>query len=200
MNMSEIIISNTLRYFHIAEAAKKNSEEFSQQLKKISKENWSSEKTIEHVSSIESEVYIAIVFSVMTLESFINEYAVKKMSNTYFSKHLDGLKLISKFIIIPKLINGLSLDNSKNEFEDLKWLLSLRNDLVHFKKRKINADKLDKSKPLNQKYFLSEKHSQKAISTVRNIVFLIDPKSILIINENIYYEFFKEKKNKKYKY
>ena len=197
---NQVTLSNVMRYFHIAEASKKNAKNLTSQISEILKEENNTNKLVEYASSAENEVTISIVFSVMTLEAFINEYGIKHTSKTYFTNHLDSLKLISKFIIIPKLTNDLEIDNGNKEFENLKWLLNLRNEIVHFKKRIVDVETIDMTSPINQKNFLHKEHAQKAINTVREIIKIIDPNLYILIEEDTYYNVFEEKKKPKIKY
>jgi len=75
----------------------------------------------------------AILFGIMTVESFINQYASRKLSSSFFKKYLDNLDLKSKWIIIPKLINGNIIDTHKQAFQHLKELIKRINILVHDK-------------------------------------------------------------------
>ena len=196
----QLTLSNVMRYFHIAEASKKNAENLTAQINEILKEENNPNKLVEYASSAENEVIISIVFSVMTLEAFINEYGIKHTSKTYFKNHLDNLKLISKFIIIPKLTNDLEIENGNKEFENLKWLLNLRNEIVHYKNRIVDVKQIDMTNPINQKNFLQKEHAQKAINTVREIIKIIDPNLYVFIDEKTYYNVFQEKKKTKKKY
>lgn len=74
---------------------------------------------------------IAIVFACAACELSINDAAARLLGDTYFAKHIDRLDLVSKWIIVPRLINGHRIDRGGRAHELLKRLVSARNDLMH---------------------------------------------------------------------
>jgi len=80
----------------------------------------------------------SIVFAAMSVESAINDYAGKHLGDKYYQQHLASLDLISKWIIIPRLVCERSLDKSGAAYNSLKTLVSARNKLVHNKSEEIN--------------------------------------------------------------
>ncbi|WP_318498915.1 hypothetical protein [Photobacterium leiognathi] len=79
----------------------------------------------------------AIVFSAMCLEAAINDYAGTHLGDRYFETHLSSLDVVSKWVVIPKLVCGNQLDKSSAAFGALKHLIRARNQLVHSKSREI---------------------------------------------------------------
>ncbi|HNW89612.1 MAG TPA: hypothetical protein PKN48_08100 [Bacteroidales bacterium] len=86
-----------------------------------------------------------IIFSAMTLESYINYYGSQKLPKNYFEKHLDNLDLKSKWIVLPRLITGQEIDLGGKAFALFSELISLRNKLVH-DKYKIIKESLPEEK------------------------------------------------------
>lgn len=84
---------------------------------------------------------ITVVFCIMTLESFINEYAIVNLSKSYFKNYLDKLDLKAKWIIIPKLITGNQIDTGSEAFELFLKTLKIRHKIVHDKTKIINVSK-----------------------------------------------------------
>lgn len=80
----------------------------------------------------------AIVFASMCVESAINNYAGTQLGDNYAGKHLDKLNVISKWVVIPKLVCGKSIDKSGPAFNALGKLIKARNSLVHNKSRELN--------------------------------------------------------------
>lgn len=80
----------------------------------------------------------AIVFSAMCVEASINNYAGAQLGDSYFNKHLASLDVISKWVVIPKLVCGKSIDKSCAAFDSLKQLIKARNSLVHNKSYEMN--------------------------------------------------------------
>ncbi|EHU4917302.1 hypothetical protein KY888_004434 [Vibrio vulnificus] len=79
----------------------------------------------------------AIVFSAMCIEAAINDYAGIHLGDRYFESHLSSLDVVSKWVVIPKLVCGNELDKSSAAFGALKRLIRARNQLVHSKSREI---------------------------------------------------------------
>lgn len=107
---------------------------------------------------------IAIIFSALSLEAYINHYAITKLSKNYLKDYLDKLDLLSKWIIIPRIVTGKQLDPGLTPVQDLSWLITLRNKMAHYKSREIEIANIKES------YFFWEHDARKAIKTVRNIV------------------------------
>jgi hypothetical protein len=80
----------------------------------------------------------AIVFSSMCVESAINDYAGTQLGDGYAEKHLNNLDVLSKWVVIPKLVCGKSIDKSGPAFNALKKLIKARNKLVHNKSKELN--------------------------------------------------------------
>lgn len=76
---------------------------------------------------------ITICFSAMCVEAFIYDYAARHTSDSYVQKYLDRLDLAGKWVVIPKLVTGKEFPISSNAFDSLKFLIKMRNKLVHFK-------------------------------------------------------------------
>lgn len=115
-------------------------------------------------AKIEKHAMISIVFSIMTLESFINNYAIENFSNSYFKNYLDNLNLKSKILLIPKLVKNNQIDTNSESFCLLNKTLKIRDRLVHDKTKYI-----DVSKPFDYEW-LTEKESKTAIDAVIKIV------------------------------
>ena len=80
------------------------------------------------------------LFAAMCLEAFIYDYAATNFSDTYVKKHLDKLDLISKWIIIPKLILSKEFPKSGRVFAYLRSIKRERDKLVHSKSRPQLSD------------------------------------------------------------
>lgn len=83
--------------------------------------------------ALAKEVIKMIVFIPIFLEAYIYDLAAIVLGDTYAKRFLDKLDLISKWIIIPKLITQKELDRSKAYFSTFRALVSARNQLVHHK-------------------------------------------------------------------
>lgn len=90
-------------------------------------------KIVEIDHEIEKHSLITIVFSALALEAFIYDYGARKTSDNFIQKYIDKLDLVSKWVVIPKLITGKDFPRNGNSFELLKKLVKIRNLIVHYK-------------------------------------------------------------------
>jgi hypothetical protein len=122
-------------YFNIAET------EYCESLRieKIDDENLNEEEKSNLHNRATEAALKAIVFSAMCVEASINNYAGAQLGDSYFKKHLASLDVISKWVVIPQLVCGKSIDKSSAAFASLKKLITARNNLVHNKSSEINA-------------------------------------------------------------
>jgi hypothetical protein len=107
---------------------------------------------------------VVIIFAALTLEAFINHYGISRLSKNYFLNYLDKLDVLSKWMVLPKLITRKQLDPGTSAMQDLSWLIAVRNKLVHYKSRMIKIDDLRESD------FLWETDAQRAINTVKRLI------------------------------
>ena len=117
---------------------------------------------------------IVIVFSALTLEAYINHYGINCLSRNYFSNYLDKLDLLAKWLVIPRVVTGQKLDPGSNAMQDLSWLVSLRNRLVHFKSKTVTVEEIKGSD------FLWHEDAERSVRTVKRVISLlkrIDPKA-----------------------
>ena len=104
-----------------------------------------------------------IVFSAMALEGYINFYAIKNFTKGYFEKHLDRIDIVTKWLLIPRLITGNEIPKDGRAFQLLNQLVSSRNYLVHAKA--TNAFQLDE----DASEFILTKSASKMIDFDQNL-------------------------------
>jgi hypothetical protein len=114
--------------------------------------------------TIEEYTLIVVIFCAAALEAYINDYAINRLSKAYLERHLDKLDLASKWIVIPRIINGKQLDKGSKWFNDLSWLISLRNRLVHYKTKVCKIEEIASGD------FLFEEDAGRALETVKQSV------------------------------
>jgi len=119
-------------YFRIA---KTNLESASSIHKTIPNISLTVEENVNLYQQVLDFVITSIVFSALTAEAFINSYAISKESRNYFDNYLDKMNTISKYVVIPKVFTGESIDTNSQGFELLKKLFKDRDKLVHFKSK-----------------------------------------------------------------
>lgn len=121
------------------------------------------DKVAEKNDRIERLALIVIIFCATSLEAYINHYAISNLSKNYLKTYLDKLDLLSKWVVIPRFITGKQLDVGSKGLQDLSWLITLRNKVVHYKSRKIEIAAIKDTD------FLWGNDAKKAIETVKNL-------------------------------
>jgi hypothetical protein len=86
-------------------------------------------------NKINDSIIISVVFSAMTIESFINDYAARKLGDKFFEENIDRLQPISKLQIIAKFVFRKELNKSENMFYLLTKLFRTRNEYIHNKSK-----------------------------------------------------------------
>jgi hypothetical protein len=76
---------------------------------------------------------VIIVFATIAVEAHVYDYAARHFSDSFVKKYIDKLDLISKWVIIPKLITGKELPRGGECFQLLKNLVRERNSIIHSK-------------------------------------------------------------------
>ncbi len=114
--------------------------------------------------AIGQHALIAVIFCALSAEAYINDYAISRLSKNYLKSYLDKLDLLSKWVLIPRIVTGRQLDPGSEPIQNLSWLVALRNKLVHYKTRVLTIEQIEPSD------FLWEDDAQKALDTVRNLV------------------------------
>lgn len=110
-----------------------------------------------------------ILFAALSVEAAINDYAAWQLGDSYFDKHLSSLDVLSKWVVIPKLVCGKSIDKSGPAYSSLKKLISARNDLAHNKSRHLNLSDPDLAEKLEKR---SKDFDANVYNAYRAIVFL----------------------------
>lgn len=120
----------------------------------ISYEDFIESKELDNIyrNYITSFIYLS-----MFVESYIFDYGARRLGDNFVKDHLDKLDIISKWIVIPKLITGYEIDKSKKSFETLKKFIHNRNKLVHHKTKNLNVT--EKYKPLDEIINMEEIHN-----------------------------------------
>ena len=75
-----------------------------------------------------------IVFSALTIESYINDYLCKIVGDMFFYDNLQSLSVISKLQLCYRIITSKELDKETSAcYALLKKLMKMRNEFVHNK-------------------------------------------------------------------
>ncbi|MFZ2148161.1 MAG: hypothetical protein WAV28_13160 [Sedimentisphaerales bacterium] len=108
------------------------------------------EKAVDELNNVAAELNhhsaSTVVFAALFLEAFIYDYAAANFSDTYTENYLDKLSLVSKWVVIPKLVTGKNFPTEGQAFEHLVKLHKARNSLVHYKSGPLpdNVEELER--------------------------------------------------------
>ena len=158
-------------FFHIAIDTYKEIVKFEKKLNELqvntNKSEKSSDDFVDKVAENNDRIgrlaLIVVIFCATSLEAYINHYAISNLSKNYFTTYLDKLDLFSKWIVIPRITTGAQLDAGSKPLQDLSWLITLRNRLIHHKSRKVSVEEIKDTD------FLWGKDAKRAIETVKNL-------------------------------
>jgi hypothetical protein len=81
-----------------------------------------------------------IVFSAMAIEAAVFDFAAIQLGDKIAERYLDKMDLLSKWMIVPRLVCGRSLQEDGPAMNGLKGLVIARNALVHHKSREWDID------------------------------------------------------------
>ena len=160
-NESEVDLSNHSTYYAIAY---KHLQSVKQRVAARDARKELTDDNIDYIckqnAAIHRETIVAIIFSALTLEAFINHYGLMKYSKRFFTNHLDKMNPRTKWLLLPRLITGKGLSTDSQEYEMLTLLFRLRDELVHYKTRR------KKVSDLQFEDWMTEKNADNAVNTV----------------------------------
>lgn len=98
--------------------------------------NYDSVETFEE--KLINDYHIIIVFSVMTLEAFINDYLAVCLTDDFYYANFDKLTIMQKIEILYSIVWKDTLDKSGELYNRIQDLLKERNLFVHSKSRELD--------------------------------------------------------------
>lgn len=110
----------------------------------------------------------SIVFAAMTAEAVIYDYAAIYLGDGFVKAHLDKLDLVSKWVLVPRLVGGKSIRKNGLAYERLKKLASARNRLIHHKSVPFSFDEAAHAERLKRQ----ARFEEEVDNSYRALVFL----------------------------
>ena len=89
--------------------------------------------TIEDQNRLEKAMVSCVVFSAMSIEAYLNDYAASCMGDSEFYNNFDKLSIIAKLELITKFILQVPIEKSRETYRNVKALVKDRNAFVHSK-------------------------------------------------------------------
>lgn len=87
------------------------------------------------------DFHVITVFSVMTIETFVNDYLAVCLTDDFYYSNLDKLNLLQKIEILFSLVWKIPIDKSKSLYKNLKEIIKKRNQFVHTKSHNFDYTK-----------------------------------------------------------
>jgi hypothetical protein len=151
----------SLHYLY-AETAEKGYSEFLETLSNISEFG-----EVEYDEKLEELKYLrnvaglqAIVFSAMSFETAIYDFASIHLGDDYVRDHLDRLDVLSKWLVVLRFVTGTELPKNEAPYAALKSLIFQRNRLVHSKSEPFDFE--DQKRQVD-KFMKREKELEKNV-------------------------------------
>ncbi len=114
---------------------------------------------------------VTIVFTTISAEAYIYDYAARHLSDSYVKNYLDRLDPISKWVIIPRLVTGKELKHGGKWFKLRKDLIRDRNSVIHSKSSQPPSPS---NREGSQKYFEKLEEDHQMIEKARKAIELLD--------------------------
>jgi len=130
---------------------------------------------------------VVVVFSALAVESYIYDYAARNLSDTFAKKYLDRLDLLSKWVIVPRLVTGREFPTGGQAFALLRKLVQRRNALVHNKTKPVPNDPeqylelVEKSQNAVTEMLLLAKEAIEALGQLAEVLENLDPEEFTSI-------------------
>lgn len=157
----------------------KNLLEVSENEELLSEEYKCIKKLDRYESEIEKLSISIIIFSALTLESYIYDYGARKLGDNFMKNHLDKLDPISKVVIIVELVTKKKFPKEKRVYELIKNLNKSRNSLVHYKSSNKDLNNIvngsDKSDDEFINFINKAEQAYQALEELANIIENFDP-------------------------
>lgn len=104
--------------------------------------------------NIRKSVISTVVFSAMTIEAFLNDYAAACLGDEFFSKFVDKFRLIDKLEFIGTVIFKEEINKGKSYYSRLMTLFRDRNRYVHSKSKRssIRGNTLEEMQEIEEAY------------------------------------------------
>lgn len=124
-----------------------------------------------------------IVFAAMCFESAIYEYAADHLGDGFVQDHIDKLDVLSKWLVVLRLVAGYELRKDQAPYCALKALVSARNRLVHSKSEPVDPKNL--SSQLTRVRAEVEKHDAAVHNAYRALLLMsMDLECAIGVSEN----------------
>ncbi len=118
---------------------------------------------------------IIIVFAVMCLEAFINDYGINRLSAQYMKKYIDKLGVVEKWVIVPQMVTSKDF---RSYLGELPNLVKARNALVHPKPVVVKWG----TEPLGSSVLGSKELSEIAMNSIQTVQHLVS--KLIEIDDN----------------
>lgn len=81
---------------------------------------------------------VLLMAAVAVLEKTINDYAYHFLDTDSYDEHLGNLRLVTKWMLLPKLCQNKEIDEENSAINALRELVKARNAVVHHKRKELS--------------------------------------------------------------
>jgi hypothetical protein len=129
--------------------------------------------------------FIIIIFFVITIDSYMYDYAARHLGDAFVQNHLDKLDTLSKCLVIPELVTGKSLNRSQTWYGLLKKTIVIRNKITHYKTKSSNVENIMNSQNSAQEVLAIALQSTSLLKALADTIIEIDPDEALWVKHNL---------------
>lgn len=116
--------------------------QFLNNLNEIEKSNFNDIEQLQQQKwTLYDDYHVITVFSVMTIETFVNDYLAVCLTDDFYYSNLDKLNILQKIEILFSLVWKEPIDKSKALYKNLKDIIKERNQFVHTKSHNFDFTK-----------------------------------------------------------
>ena len=96
--------------------------------------------------SAAGQATIVVLYTTISLECYIFNYATRKLGETFCKKHIDAMNLHTKWLVVPKLATGAGIPSDHIGIALLQKLIKARNGVAHAKAVNIVPERWEQQK------------------------------------------------------
>lgn len=112
---------------------------------------------------------ISVTMATSYLESAIYHYGTHFLHFKSFDNYIGSLSIVAKWLVVPRLCQGIEINEDSSEINDLKELVKARNCIIHSKIKWMTADN-PFPKDLDTELARFDKAAFKCIDTVDSLI------------------------------
>lgn len=142
-------------------------------------------KILNQEKEITKTSFVVIIFSIITIDSYIYDYAARHLGDTFVQNHLDKLDTLSKWLVVPELVTEKTLNRNQTWYGLLKKTITVRNKITHYKTKSLTHENIGQFQNSSQEVFEIALQSISLLSILTDKMIEIDPDEALWVKYNL---------------